>query len=419
MNKLFSYLKFSFFLVTINLVDASLVAASEPNISKEQYFHKIFETYNRGGTDQSAWEQAIAARATSYEVQSGDTLWGISLTLFGDPNYWPKMWSVNADSIFNPHEISPQMRIKFSPGTMTSAPQVTLTNSGSGPEQMRSGSLVALPSQTDPSTGQFSWDTKNRPALKKLPPSIPEYSVFDEEQVQQVEFQLPPPPKAISSRIVSYYADVIPEEPLGEVVETEPGFMTAFTNQPVIVKLRGASSGRFLAISDEGRISSLGLDIPALHLIQVQGELEIGEVVNPEEGLYRATIKRAIFPVKVGSILVNSQIQETSTLNSGTPGSTSGFVIGGEYFNGRRALGLGSLVFLFSPEQASFNRNEILTIFPNWERRKGSTGVKINAKPIAKVRVVRSQGTYATGIVVQSDTEIEMMDSISSYRSPD
>ncbi len=388
-----------------------------PNENKESRFHDIFQKYYKTGTDQGAWTAAIASRSSFYSVQQGDTLWGLSQTLFGDPNYWPKIWSVNSESIFNPHEIAPSMQIQFVPGTSLGAPQITMAQGS--PQQLQKGSLSALPSQTD-TPGPLPWDSKKRPALMHLPASLPEYKVFEEEKAAQVDFQVPPPPKPMNERFVSYYADILPEDAVGEVVETEPGFSTAFTGQPVIVRLGAQTSGRLLVVSNEGEIDDLGLDLPDdLSLIQVQGEIEIGSVVNPEENLYRAKIIRAIFPIRVGAKLVSGQIEKTSLLKTGSPGSTPGVIIGGEYFNGRRAVGLGSLIFLFSPEQAAFEKNQILTVYPNWTRRKGRTGVKVNALPIAKVRVVRTAGSVATGIVVQSDQEIEVMDSLSNYRTPE
>ncbi len=391
---------------------------SPPNENKEKHFHDIFQKFYKNGTDQGAWDSAIAARSSQYNVQQGDTLWALSQTLFGDPNYWPKIWAVNSESIFNPHEISPAMQIQFVPGTSHGAPQIAM-NSGS-PIQEQPGSLSALPSQTEPPSA-LPWDSKGRPVLMQLPASLPAYKVFEEEKAAQVDFQVPPPPKPMSERFISYYVDVLSEDAVGEVVETEPGFMTAFTGQPVIVRLPpGQSSGRLMVVSNEGEIDSLGLDLPNdLSLIQVQGEIEIGELVNAEENFYRAKVMKALFPVRVGAKLVTGRIEKTSLLRFGSAGNTPGVVIGGEYFNGRRALGLGSLIFLFSPEQATFEKNQILDVYPNLEKRKGRTGVKTNALPIAKIRIVRPQGNVATGIVVQSDQEIEVMDSLSSYRSPD
>ena len=51
----------------------------------------------------------------TYEVQKGDTLWGISKKFIEDPYYWPDLWANNPD-IGNPHFIYPGQQLRIYAG---------------------------------------------------------------------------------------------------------------------------------------------------------------------------------------------------------------------------------------------------------------------------------------------------------------
>src|SRR5690606_16039340 len=93
----------------------------------ENRFHNLYRNFHSEPTPAGDWNSALTQRQVdSYLIQRRDTLWDISKTLFGDGNYWPKVWSLNAD-IKNPHLISPNNQIRFIFGTESSPPQFTVT----------------------------------------------------------------------------------------------------------------------------------------------------------------------------------------------------------------------------------------------------------------------------------------------------
>ena len=99
----------------------------DPDLALEKKFHNIYQVYNKNPTPDDIWAQASGKQtARLYEVQKGDTLWSISKVLFGDPNFWPKLWAINKQGILNPHFINPKMKIYFFEGTEENAPTLTV-----------------------------------------------------------------------------------------------------------------------------------------------------------------------------------------------------------------------------------------------------------------------------------------------------
>ena len=64
-------------------------------------------------TEEVTDESSSAYR--TYEVQKGDTLWGISKKFIEDPYYWPDLWANNPD-IQNPHFIFPGQNLRIYSG---------------------------------------------------------------------------------------------------------------------------------------------------------------------------------------------------------------------------------------------------------------------------------------------------------------
>ena len=64
-------------------------------------------------TEEVTDESSSAYR--TYEVQKGDTLWGVSRKFIEDPYYWPDLWANNPD-IQNPHFIFPGQKLRIYSG---------------------------------------------------------------------------------------------------------------------------------------------------------------------------------------------------------------------------------------------------------------------------------------------------------------
>ena len=89
----------------------------------EAYLHRVFKKYYQEPVSEEEWRN-VAKGAPSYPIQRGDTLWDISRVLFGDPFYWPKLWSLNS-YITNPHLIREGNKLHIRLGSAESPPLVS------------------------------------------------------------------------------------------------------------------------------------------------------------------------------------------------------------------------------------------------------------------------------------------------------
>lgn len=98
---------------------------NDPDLELEKRFHSLYKRMHAQPTSMQVWDAVTAPRkAELYMIQKGDNLYNISGTLFGDSQFWPKIWSLNEMDILNPHFIQPGNPIYFYPGTYDQPPTI-------------------------------------------------------------------------------------------------------------------------------------------------------------------------------------------------------------------------------------------------------------------------------------------------------
>ncbi len=75
-----------------------------------------------GGQDTG--DLGVTSRPDRYVIQFGDTLWDISKRFWGDPFFWPKLWSFNP-YIGNAHIIYPGNILRLNPGNYVRPPSIS------------------------------------------------------------------------------------------------------------------------------------------------------------------------------------------------------------------------------------------------------------------------------------------------------
>lgn len=195
----------------------------EPDLRIENNFHLIFKTYNAKPTSAEGWSSVLKGRdSESYLVQKNDTLWSISKTLFGDPNYWPKLWSLNKGAILNPHLIRPGLQVVFYSGSADEIPSMALADADD-PAVMAE---IPFPSNLKKSIGRHKNKLKARsaPVENRGPSPIPDSlplsrndRLFIPPKVLKVEFlNQPDIPEDLTSDIILTDRKIVSEVEVSE-----------------------------------------------------------------------------------------------------------------------------------------------------------------------------------------------------------
>lgn len=398
-------------LATALMVPSAHSQDAEPDLRKEESFHRVYKKYNEQPTSAEAWEKALANRpANTYSVQNKDTLWDISGTLFGDSYYWPKVWSYNTDDILNPHEINPNQAIKFYPGTMAEAPTVGLANKGDAPEALPTHVLEKNEGGTLEGI-KLPPAKKSVPVVKKLPKSLPLYrwSVVNKPKVdfevsgQKIRYR-------DSEKFLGFYASDTQIPASGEIVEMDGPFeQTAGDFQYAVVRVSDPSQKKFLSIDDTQKLT--GPSSNQGYVVEVQGEIEVMERVSDTDNLYRARVKRAINPVMVGAKLVPGSLSTFTTQAAPMSTSVQSEVIGGEYQKTKQKLfGTDNLIFLDAGAKQGLQLGSTLAIFKNERIRKSYTKSMVNDRSIGQVKVVKLSDNFATAYILDSHDEVTLGD---------
>ncbi len=105
------------FFLLLSICSLCLAQTEEEKVSKISRILKPI-------SDEKWNEMTSSGRPEIYEIQKGDTLWSVSERLFGNANYWPKVWSINNSSLGNPHILQPGAKLVFNPGSANSLPSL-------------------------------------------------------------------------------------------------------------------------------------------------------------------------------------------------------------------------------------------------------------------------------------------------------
>ncbi|WP_231839155.1 LysM peptidoglycan-binding domain-containing protein [Bdellovibrio bacteriovorus] len=394
---------------TFSPVPATGAVGSEPDYAREAEFHRIYKNYNEQPTSVELWEKAVGNReAEIYQVQKGDTLWGISTTFFGDPNFWPKIWSLNNGAVLNPHEIDPKMNIQFFPGTADEAPTLDLAAADTTgkadatvvtdvkPEAGAKTGAVALPR-----------GKKRTPLLKTLPNSLPSYRMGAMNDPKlELQIELPKTQFPTAPEYLEYYLADAPVQGVGRVTATEMDMKTAGEFQYIYVRLDSNGGKDFVAQKNLTMVKDPLVKDRQGQMVELQGEIEVLEKVNDQQNIYRAIVKKAIQPVDVGAILTPGKLPMIDPSPSGMVSGVGAKIMGGQFDKKRNIFGNSTLVFLDGGSAQGLQEGQTLSVFADERVRNKKNEAVMNDRVVGSVKIVRVSPNFATAYVIRASDNI-------------
>ncbi len=403
-----------------------VVQNNEPDLEYEARLYDIYVNYTSAKTPEDQWRGIVGQRQDErYKIQRNDNLWDISQTLFGDGNYWPKIWSLNS-SITNPHIIEPGNAIRFLLGDESGPPAFTVS-------EAEAETTPAAPTATMSKQARNDEDAVSdapeipppsrvyRPVMKRLPPSLPNWQdpdeiarKFDNAGISYGRRKIADIKDAIP--LAAYISDDRPTA-LGHVTEIETGFNLASALQYIYVRMmpgQGDVGDTFLSVFDKGAIKADPTLVPNKfhgYGMEVLGEVQLIEKVKSEkietEGeVYRALVTKTVSPVQTGSSLIAGKIEDVNLSESGQKSQISAQIIGGQFAPDRKLYGPQSFAFLDKGSDDGIEAGQILPIRANRKARDKNSKVLANIRSIGWLKVVKTTDKFATAVVLRAWDEI-------------
>jgi len=387
----------------------------------EERMHRIYSQFYTEATSESTWTQIAGEKIKeTYTVQPGDTLWDISVTFFGNGHYWPKVWQMN-DSITNPHMISAGYVLKFVPGQIDSAPQLRITESGE--TELVPGTTELATKIEDPNASTAGLEPvipppekRHVPVLTDLPPSLPYIRGAESEGYDKDGFDLQLKAPKIQSAKVYLTSYLTEEKPVsaGKIVEmSEEDGETATLYETVFVQMDGgARIGEKVTVYSLGPraedTAGRGMGYPVIQ----EGEVQIQELVNQKDNVYKGMVVRSIGTAKVGSFVSRAPLAVGNISDSRASNPINAEVVGGAFDADRKVMGYQDVVYLNKGSNEGFKEGQVFTVLKSMRDRKKSTMVGDLREQVARIKILKTTPQRATAIVLNSNFTVRPGDFI-------
>jgi hypothetical protein len=346
-----------------------------------------------------------------YSVQRGDTLYDICDQLLGEPDYWPKLWSLNPE-IKNPHFVFPGTKIRFYPGDLEIPPFLVVSTQ-----------VEELPISTEPAmVEELVMESPAQEQINSNSAETPE--ILDAKDI--------PVPDDVAREImvagnIFRRSDVIVNLP-GFIVDIEAdanGYVFAGsqgrmgvddTGEIFLEETGGIAPGSLYTIVRE--VGELYDDRPdgtggfIGHRYDVVGHVKV--IKGIESGLYRGKMIETFLPPDASDLVVpfvatrKQFVPGSGGVTKEVPALIVGFERDTQLFGAE-----GNFVFLKLAVRGSVVEGDLVEAFhrPEIVSPRPGTGFYLEKIKRGVVRILDVRGSIAIGYVVQSNGPISKWDS--------
>lgn len=386
-----------------------------PDLNLEYRLHREFlQSQGRQGN--------VAPRGINenYMLQKGETLWTLSEMLYGDGQYWPRVWAANKD-IANPHLVRPGHQLQFLMGSEDDTPAFRFAE-----EDDEKGLELVASNGQNPIVDIPPPEVPPKPVLR-VPPSFPEWqSVFRKKPDNFIDDSgIVAEREKIPQRIfLRGYVQEQPVESVGSYLENDAEAGLPLTNQYVYVKVKrgfGRTGQKMLVVKDQGRLKRVNKQWKAdekVYLVQIFAELELRETTpslfkgSEKENFetYRALVTKTTGLSANDCVLIPGEIQTVSLEKVGPSGSTEAQVIGSEKHRASALFSPGDLVFLNKGANQGVENGQLLDVFADRTIRRRESRVQFSPVPSATIKVVKTTDNLATAVLLTARDSVQQGD---------
>lgn len=342
-----------------------------------------------------------------------DNLSTVSKTIFGDGNYWPKIWNRNARMIHSGNTI------QFLLGDEETPPSFAISENDDDTSTTPIPRALSLkPAAAKASSGEFELPppkVRPKPVLNlgsMMPPWSevkPRKSGFVDPEVEILSRK---PLVALDRIFLPVFVQDGSVRPVGEYIQTASDSGLVYDGEEVLVRMKSGSGqigAHYLLLRDGGTLEEGWATSGGHHdghIVEVLAEIVLTSSENSEHDgswdHFRGTVTHAIGASARGAAIVPGQVTWVNTEPNGEVSNVQAEVIGGNYDPRGLIFGQGDWVFLNRGAKDGLAEGQLLWVNSLPRNYVDHSPFELGVRNSALIKIAKVASEMATGFVLTS-----------------